>query len=163
MPIRPATPADCPAIARIWNAIIRDTVITFNPVEKTVPELEALVQTRQADGHGFFVAEEDGQVLGFCTYGQFRAGLGYARSMEHSINLAPEARGRGLGRALLDVAEAHARAAGVHLMVGAITASNRESIAFHEGMGYSHVGYMPEAGWKFGCYHDLVLMQKHLA
>lgn len=161
--IRPALPDDCPAIAAIWNEIIRTTTITFNPNEKSVAELQALLAQRQADGHGFFVAESEGKVLGFCTYGQFRAGAGYARSMEHSINLAPEARGLGLGRGLLAVAEDHARAGGAHVMVAAITGANSESITFHARLGYEEVGRMPEQGWKFGQYHELVLMQKLLS
>lgn len=160
--IRPARTDDCPAIAEIWNAIIRDTVITFNPVEKSVADLEDLLAQRQSAGHGFFVAEAGGAIIGFCTYGQFRSGAGYARSMEHSINLSPAARGRGLGRALLLTAEAHARAAGAHVMVAAITGSNAGSVDFHAALGYAEVGRMPEQGWKFGSYHELVLMQKIL-
>ncbi|MFA5538894.1 MAG: N-acetyltransferase family protein, partial [Gemmobacter sp.] len=113
-------------------------------------------------GQPFLVAEEGSTVLGFATYGQFRAGPGYARSMEHSINLAPKARGRGLGAALMRALEDHARAAGVRILVGGITATNAASLALHARLGYAEVGRLPDAGWKFGRYHELVFMQKVL-
>jgi phosphinothricin acetyltransferase len=121
-----------------------------------------MITTRQRDGHAFLVAEEDAALLGFASYAQFRAGLGYMRSMEHTINLAPAARGRGLGPRLLAALETHAARAGHHVMVAAITSANLASIAFHAGQGYAEVGRMPQVGWKFGQYHDLTLMQKIL-
>ncbi|MCC5967113.1 MAG: N-acetyltransferase [Natronohydrobacter sp.] len=160
--LRHATPDDAPAIAAIWNPIIRDTVITFNPLERSAEEIAAMIAARQGAGRAFLVAEQDGTCLGFASYDQFRPGPGNARSMEHTINLAPEARGKGAGRALLAALEDHARAAGHHLMIAAITGSNAASIRFHEVLGYIHVGTMPQLGWKFGKYHDLVLMQKFL-
>ncbi|WP_227426493.1 GNAT family N-acetyltransferase [Roseibaca sp. Y0-43] len=160
--IRPATAQDAPAICALWNPIIRDTVVTFNPVERTPEDIADMIATRQAGPGAFFVAEAAGTMLGFATYGQFRAGLGYGRCMEHSINLAPEARGQGLGPRLMAALEDHARQAGHHVMVAAITGSNDGSVRFHAALGYVHVGTMPQVGWKFGQYHDLVLMQKIL-
>lgn len=160
--IRPATAADAAAICAIWNPIIRDTVITFNPVERDTAAIAQMIATRQAGPGAFVVAEEAGRLLGFASYAQFRGGLGYARCMEHTINLSPAARGRGLGAKLMAVIEDHARAAGHHIMVAAITGSNDGSVRFHAAHGYVHVGTMPQVGWKFGRYHDLVLMQKTL-
>lgn len=160
--LRDATPADAPAICDIWNPIIRDTVITFNPVLRSVAEVAAMITDRQAANWAFIVAETAGQVVGFATYAQFRAGQGYARCMEHTINLAPQARGSGAGAALLDMIEEHARARAYHVMVAAITGDNSPSIRFHSARGYVHVGTMPEVGWKFGRAHDLYLMQKIL-
>ena len=160
--IRPATAADAPAICALWNPIIRDTVVTFNPVERDPAEIAEMIATRHAGPGAFFVAEDADGLLGFAAYAQFRGGLGYARCMEHTINLAPAARGQGLGPRLMTALEDHARAAGHHVMVAAITGSNTGSVRFHAGHGYVHVGTMPQVGWKFGRYHDLVLMQKTL-
>ncbi|WP_134724698.1 GNAT family N-acetyltransferase [Paracoccus luteus] len=160
--IRTATTDDAAAIAAIWNPIIRDTAITFWPAERPAAEIAAMIAARQRDGHAFLVAEADWRLLAFGTYAQFRSGAGYARSLEHSIHAAPGARGRGVGRALLTALEQHARDAGGRIMIGAITASNAGSIAFHDRMGYGVWGRIPRAGWKFGQFHDLVLMGKDL-
>ncbi len=162
MILRDATAADAAAIAALWAPISRDTVITFNPHIRSAPEIAAMIATRQQAGHAFLIAEAEAALLGFATYGQFRGGAGYARTMEHTINLAPEARGRGLGARLLNALEDHAAAAGAHVMVAAITGDNAASIAFHLRHGYARIGTMPQVGWKFGRYHDLALMQKIL-
>lgn len=162
--LRDATAADAPAIGAIWNAIIRDTAITFWPTERSDDEIAAIIRERHAAGLAFLVAQSsDGGILGFATYSQFRGGAGYARSMEHTIHAAPEARGKGLGRRLLSAVEDHARAAGHRLMIAGITGSNEGSVAFHAALGYAEWGRIPAAGWKFGQFHDLVLMGKDLA
>lgn len=160
--IRPATPADVPAVTRIINQVIRETTITVTSVEKTEAEVLAMITDRRALGHELFVADLGG-VVGYATYAQFRPSPGYLRTMEHSVALAAEGQGRGLGRALMAAVEAHAHAAGAHVMVAAITADNLASIRFHKGLGYDQVGLLPQVGYKFGLYHDLVLMQKILS
>lgn len=160
--LRDARPDDVPAIAAIWNPIIRDTVITFWPTERTGPEIAALIRDRQSECRAFLVAEAGGAILGFATYSQFRNGGGYARSMEHTIHLAPKARNAGTGRLLLDALEDHARACGHRLLIGGITASNQGSLRFHARAGFAEWGRIPRAGWKFGAFHDLVLMGKDL-
>lgn len=161
--IRSAMPDDIPAIAAIWNPIIRDSVVTFRPTERSETDIAVLILDRQSAGHPFVVATGKDGVLGFATYSPFRSGGGYARSMEHTIHLAPEARGAGIGRLLLSAVEDHARACGHRLLIGAITASNTGSLRFHARTGYAEWGRIPCAGWKFGMFHDLVLMGKDLA
>lgn len=162
MILREATATDASAIGAIWNPIVRDTDVTFWPTERSEAEIAALIRDRQAAGHAFLLAQSGDQVAGFATYGQFRAGAGYAHSMEHTIHAAPDHRGKGLGRLLLSGVEAHARARGHRLMIGGITGSNSASIAFHAAMGYAEWGRIPAAGWKFDRFHDLVLMGKDL-
>lgn len=163
MILRDATIADVPAIAAIWNPIVRDTAITFWPDERSHDQIAALIADRQAAGQAFLVATEGERLLGFCTYAQFRGGAGYARSMEHTIHAAPDARGRGVGRAMLTAIQDHARQRGHRILIGGITGSNAGSIAFHRAMGYAEWGRIPAAGWKFGQYHDLVLMGRDLS
>lgn len=161
--IRPARPDDATRIAAIWNPIIRDTDITFSPVERSPADIATLIESRQADGHGFWVAETGGTVAGFVTYAQFRGGPGYVHSLEHTIHVAPDARGAGLGMALIGAAMDHARAQGARVMVGGITATNEPSLAFHRRAGFAEWGRIPAAGWKFGRWHDLVFMGRDLA
>lgn len=156
--IRPARPEDAPAIAAIWNHIIRDTLITFTTAEKDPAVLAAQI----AAGTPWWVAERDGAVVGHATYGQFRSGPGYARSMEHSIHLAPAAQGHGLGPALMAALETHARAAGVHVMVAGVSSENPAGQRFHARLGYVDCGRVAQAGHKWGRWLDLLLMQKIL-
>ncbi|MEM9436968.1 MAG: N-acetyltransferase family protein [Pseudomonadota bacterium] len=161
MTIRPAQSGDLPEVMRIWNTAIRETNQTFNSQEKTLPEIEALMAQRAADGHALLVVEA-GVIVGFGTYGQFRGGVGYARSMEHTLYLDAGTRGQGLGRELLRALEDHARMGGAHSLIGGIAGENEGSIRFHEREGYTRVATIPEVGFKFGRYMDLVLLQKIL-
>ncbi len=160
--IRAAELSDCAAIAAIWNPVIRDTLVTFNAVEKTVQGLAEVLAEKAGAGQPFLVAEAAGELLGFATYGQFRGGVGYARTMEHTIILGAAARGRGLGRALMAGIEAHGLAAGVHSLWAGVSAANPAGRAFHAAIGYREVAVLPEVGFKFGQWLDLVLMQKIL-
>jgi len=122
-----------------------------------------MIADKAAAGHAVIVAEAGGALLGYATYGQFRGGVGYARSMEHSIALAPDARGRGVGRALLTVIEDHARAGGAHSLFAGVSGENPEGQAFHAANGYALVAVIREVGFKFDRWLDLVLMQKILS
>ena len=160
--LRPAVPADYPAILAIWTPIIADTTVTFSSELKTLETVAEYIEGRQAKGREFFVAEVDGTVAGFASYDQFRGGNGYVHAMEHTIVLGPSARGRGIGRALMAAVEDHARARGAHTMVAGVSGENAAGIAFHAAVGYAHVGRLPQSGRKFDRWLDLVLMQKIL-
>lgn len=158
MRIVPATDAHLPAIAAIWNPVIRDSTITFTTDEKTPEALAAWLTA----GPPRLAAEAEGRLLGFAAWGPFRGGPGYARIAEHTIFAAPDARGRGVGRALMTALEAEARAQGLGSLVGGISGENEAAIAFHTRLGYREVGRVPRAGWKFDRWIELVLMQKPL-
>lgn len=160
--IRPAEARDAAAVAAIWNPVIRDTAITFTTLEKTPEGLAAAFAASAAEDRAFLLAEEGGAVLGFATYGPFRGGPGYARTMEHTVILGPQARGRGVGRALMAAVEAHARARSIHSLWGGVSAENPDAVAFHRAIGFAEVARLPEVGFKFGRWMDLVLVQKIL-
>ncbi len=162
MNIRPARPEDAEQITAIWNPYIRDTAATFNSVEKTAPALRDDIMAKAEAGHAFLVVERDARIAGFGLYGQFRAGVGYAHSMEHTLYLSRQVCGHGAGRALLEALETHARARGAHSMIGGIGSENQGSIAFHAALGYAEVARVPQVGRKFQRWMDLVLMQKML-
>ncbi len=159
MIVRVARSADAQAICDIWNPIIRDTSVTFTDEVKTAPEISELIKLRAG---AFWVAEHGGKVGGFATYFAFRGGSGYLRSKEFSINLAPEMRGQGMGRALMNTLEAHAREQGVHSLIGAVSGENPAGQTFHQQLGYRHIATLPQVGFKFRRYIDLILMQKIL-
>ncbi|GGD44635.1 GNAT family N-acetyltransferase [Sinisalibacter lacisalsi] len=160
--IRPARAEDAAPIAGFWNPLIRDTAVTFNSAERSEAEIAASIAEKARSGHGFFVAEAGGAVVGFVSYGQFRAGVGYARTMEHTIILAGDGRRNGLGRALLGAAEDHARSGGARMMIAGVSGENTDGIAFHARMGYAEIARLEGVGWKFGRAMDLVLMRKTL-
>ncbi|MCM2563819.1 GNAT family N-acetyltransferase [Lutimaribacter sp. EGI FJ00015] len=156
---RPAQPGDAAALLPIVNHVIRDTTVTFTNREKTESDMRDEIAAR---GSAFLVAEEAGHILGYASYAQFRGGPGYARTMEHSIALAPAARGHGVGRALIEAMCDQARGQGVHVMIGGISAENVTGLAFHGRLGFVETGRLPQVGFKFGRYIDLVFMQKFL-
>ncbi len=159
--IRPARPGDAAQLASLMNHWIENTAITFNPIPKTEADIRKMIAAKAAAGHGFFVAtDEAGLVIGQASYGQFRAGVGYKTCMEHSISVVPGV--RGVGRALMTVIEDHACKAGAHQMIAGVSGENPEGRAFHERLGYRLIATVPEAGFKFGRFMDLVLMQKFL-
>ena len=80
--IRTATVKDAEQIAAFWNSEIRETLITFNSVEKSPSDIASMIVAKSEEGFGFLVAEELGQILGFATYGQFRGGIGYQHTAE---------------------------------------------------------------------------------
>lgn len=162
MTVRAATSADAKAICAIWNPTIRDSVATFNSQEKSTADVIALIEQRRSSGYEFLVAEDDDQILGFASYSQFRGGIGYAKTMEHTVILAPQAQGRGVGRALMQAIEDHARGQGYHSMFAGVSGENPAAIAFHAALGYRQVAVLPEVGFKFGRWMDLHLMQKLL-
>ena len=159
MIIRTAIVADAPQIAELWNPLIDATSITFTSEKKTIDGLEAVIRAR---GDAFKVIEEGGTLQGFATFFQFRAGPGYARTMEHSIILASQAQGRGQGKKLMAALEAEARQSGVHSLWAGVSGQNPAGVAFHRKIGFDVIARLPQVGYKFDRWIDLVLMQKIL-
>jgi phosphinothricin acetyltransferase len=162
MQLRPIRPADYEAILTLWNREIASGISTFSSTVHTCESLTALVAHRMAAHRPFLIVESAGAVLGFATYDQFRASNGYRISMEHSVLLAPEAQGQGIGTMLMGAIEEHARQAGHHMMIAGISGENLPAIAFHSALGYSDAGRIVECARKFDRWFDLVLMQKRL-
>lgn len=162
MTIRPARSEDAAEIAEIWNHNIRHTANTFTTDLKTIDSLCDVITQREKEGKAFFVAELNGHIAGFATYFQFRSGPGYAHTAEHSLMLAEGLQGRGIGRALMEELEQHARAAGIHSLIAGVSGENSSGAAFHKSIGYSQIAVLPEVGYKFGRWMDLVVFQKLL-
>nr|WP_199067932.1 GNAT family N-acetyltransferase [Chromobacterium sp. ASV5] len=160
MHIRDANLEDLAAILDIYNEVIATTTAIYNDDPLTAGEFAVWFQDRTSAGYPILLAEDDdGRVLGFSSFGDFRARPGYRFTVEHSVHLAPEARGQGIGTALVQALIPRARALGKHTMLGAVDADNHGSIRFHEKLGFAQVGRLPQVGFKFGRWLDLVYLQ----
>ncbi len=168
--VRPCEARDLAAIAELFNELIPTTTVAWTDVLTSADERAAVLAEHHDHGFPVLVAVEGSgtpteTVLGVASYSAFRNRLrfeGYRFSVEHSIHIRGERRGVGIGRTLLTGLMDHARDAGVHVMVGAIDADNEDSLRFHERMGFTEVARMPETGFKFGRWLDLVLVQRIL-
>ncbi len=155
--IRAADPDDAPAIAALWNAVIAQPHITFTTDTKSDAAVAQMIAERAG---AFRVAHIEGAVAGFATFGSFRSGPGYRHTAEHSIMLGPQARGQGLGHALMAALESDAAACEIHLLVAGISGGNPDAVAFHNRLGFAQSGRIPQAGYKSGKWFDLILMHK---
>ncbi len=161
--IRPAQETDLPAIVDIYNQAVRDTTAIWNDKEVDLNNRVAWFRDRLAAGFPVIVAvNKADEAIAYASYGPFRPFDGYAKTIENSIYVAPAAHGQGLGKLLLQALIDHASGAGFHIMVAAIEAENTISIRLHEKFGFSETGRMPQVGYKFGRFLDLVLLQRSL-
>lgn len=161
--IRPSRDEDLPAITRIYGHHVLHGTGTF---ETTPPSVEDMT-ARRADVLGkqlpWLVVEDDGQVLGFAYGNWFKPRPAYRFSVEDSIYLAPEAAGRGLGKALLAELLAVLERGGTRKVMAVIgDSANAGSVGVHKALGFEHVGVVQSCGWKFERWLDIVLMQKTL-
>ena len=159
MIIRDAIAADLPAILQIFNQIVAETTAIYDQALSTLEQRAAWLNERTATGFPVLVADKDGSVVGFSSYGPWRARWGYRYTVEHSVHVHADHRGCGVGSALVEALLPRARAAGVHVMIGGIDAENRGSIRFHERLGFVEVAHYREVAHKFGRWLDLVSMQ----
>ena len=160
--IRNATESDAGAIAQLLRPVVLQSTITFLSTPKSRDDIVADLRAKANAGHGMLVAHRGGALLGMAGYGQFRGGNGYAHAYEHTIVLAPEARGKGVGRQLMARLEAHAKASGGHTLWAGVSAENPDGVAFHTRVGFEFIATLPEVGRKFDRWIDLVLMRKQL-
>lgn len=161
--IRPSTDADLPAIQAIYAQAVLEGTGTF---ETEVPGVDEMARRRQevlSRQLPWLVAERDGVLLGYAYANYFRPRLAYRFCVEDSIYLAPAAQGQGVGRRLLTELVARCEAAGARQMLAVIgDAANAGSIGVHTALGFQHTGVLKSAGWKFGRWLDVVLMQRPL-
>lgn len=151
---------DVPALLDIYNHEVENGVATLDLEPRTLEQWTAWFDSHQNDLHPLFVAELDGRPVGYTTLSPYRPKDAYRSTTELSVYVSPEARGRGLANTLLDALIGHARASEeIHLIVSVITGNNAASMALHERYGFEKCGAVHEAGFKMGCYHDIVFYE----
>ncbi|MDX6182827.1 GNAT family N-acetyltransferase [Flavobacterium sp. Fl-77] len=157
--LRPATTDDLEKILEIVNHSILHTTANYNYDIQTLEVQTKWFEDKKAKNLPIVVADLDGEVIGFGSYGQFREKIGYQYTVEHSVYVVESAIGKGVGGKLLTELIRLAKQQGIHVMIGAIDADNAGSIAFHEKYGFVVTGTLREVGYKFDHWLDLVFMQ----
>lgn len=148
------------AILDIFNDAILNTTALYDYKPRTPQSMTEWFDTKRAGNFPVIGAvNDDGALLGFASYGKFRPHAAYKYSVEHSIYIHREHRGRGLAPLLMQHLIDTARQQDYHLMVGGIDATNATSIRLHERLGFTHAGTIRQAGFKFGRWLDLAFYQ----
>lgn len=148
------------AILAIFNEAILNSTALYDYEPRDLEFMAGWFAAKRRDGFPVIGCEGgDGRLLGFATYGTFRAWPAYKYSVEHSIYIEREHRGQGLGGQLLGALIEAAGRQGKHTLIAGIDLENAGSIALHERFGFERAGVIRQAGFKFGRWLDLVFYQ----
>ena len=151
------------AILDIFNEAIVNSTALYDYKPRALETMAPWFATKRANAFPVIgMEEDDGGLLGFATYGTFRAWPAYKYTVEHSIYIDARYRGAGLGRKLLEQLIVKAGEQGVHAMVGGIDVENSASIALHSRLDFEHAGTIREVAFKFGRWRDLAFFQRIL-
>ena len=151
------------ALLGILNEAIVNSTAIYDYLPRPAASMPEWFAAKRAAAYPVLGMESpDGTLLGFASYGRFRPHAAYKYSVEHSVYVHHEHRGRGIGARLLAALIERARAQDLHLLVGGLDAANAASIALHRKLGFAHAGTITQAGFKFGRWLDLAFYQLHL-
>ena len=157
--IREATESDLPAMLEIYNDIIVNTTAVWHDEPHTLAMRKEWFEQRKQQGLPIFAALEDEKILGFSTIGSFRPWPGYRYTVENSIYVAKESRGKGVANSLMPPIINAAKELNLHAIVAGIEATNTTSIALHNKFGFVEVAHFKEVGFKFGRWMDLKFLE----
>lgn len=162
--IRPATPDDIPAIARIYGHAVRHGTASFELDAPDDAEMARRMKTIRDGGFPYLAADVDGRLAGYAYAGLYRVRPAYRFTLEDSVYVAPDMHGHGVGRALLERLVGECTALGFRQIIAVIGDSTRQqpSIRLHAACGFATIGTFPNVGYKFGEWLDSVYMQRAL-
>lgn len=161
--LRPASLADVVRLTEIYRESVLNGTATYELDPPSEEEMGNRVKNITRQGYPYIVAEnQDGHILGYAYGNAFRTRPAYRWLVEDSIYLAPEARGMGIGKALLNELLTLCEGLGFRQMVAVIGGASPASIAVHSSCGFQHGGIMKATGFKLGQWLDTVIMQKEL-
>ena len=159
MQIRDAAPTDFDEITAIYNEVLKNTTAIYNERAESCQDRLAWRNARLAQGYPVLVATDENRVLGFGSFGDFRPWPGYRLTVEGTVHIHADARGRGVGTQLLRAIVDRAQTLGKHTMIAGVDSENTASIRFLERFGFQQVGHLHEVGFKFQRFLDLIFMQ----
>ncbi|MED0960722.1 N-acetyltransferase family protein [Bacillus paramycoides] len=160
--IREATQKDLTFILDIYNDAILNTTAVYAYKPVTLENRIDWYEQKQADGYPILVYELDNKVVGFATFGPFRAWPAYKYSIEHSVYVNKEYRKNGIGTSLMKALIAIAKEREYMTLIAGIDAENEKSIAMHKNFGFVYSGTISKAGYKFNRWLDLAFYQLEL-
>jgi L-amino acid N-acyltransferase len=151
--------AHAAAILEILNEAIANSTALYDYKPRALESMVGWFKAKESGRFPVIGAIDDEKLLGFASYGTFRAWPAYKYTVEHSVYVHRDHRGKGLGAALMKSLIDAAREQQYHVMIGGIDAANRASVALHEKLGFVHAGTIRDAGYKFGRWLDLAFYQ----
>lgn len=157
--IRHATEDDLPAILEIYNDVILHTTAVYDYEPHTLEMRRQWFITKKEQGFPVFVAADDEKLVGLSSIGPFRAWAAYKYSVENSVYVSADSRGRGIGKLLIPPLIVVARELGLHTIIAGIDAANEASLKLHEHFGFKEVAHFREVGYKFDRWLDLKFLQ----
>jgi phosphinothricin acetyltransferase len=162
MLIRDAIASDLPEILGIYNDVVNTTTAIYDERESTLDERRAWFEDRQRRGLPVLVAEWNQEVAGYSSFGEWRSRWGYRYTVEHSVHVRADYRGRGFGCALVEALFPPAAKLGMHVMIAHIDSAATASVRLHAKLGFEMVGTFRQVASKFDRWLDLVAMQRTL-
>jgi phosphinothricin acetyltransferase len=161
--IRHANATDLPAVLDIYNHAIINTTAVYQEDVHTLSMRESWFMDKLKNGYPVFVATEANKVIGFSTYGPFRNWPGYRFTVEHSVYVHVDHRGKGVGKLLVQSVISHARDKGLHALIAGIDSESEGSLKLHQSLGFTEVAHFKQVGFKFGRWLDLKFLEMLLS
>ena len=159
--IRDVTSGDAEQICRIYNYYIEETIITFEEEPLVSAEMERRIR-EVTNEHPWIVYEEKGKILGYAYAHTWRSRSAFRYSLESTVYLDPEEKGRGIGSKLYARLLEILKDQGIRMVIGVLSLPNEASRKLHEKFGFEKVAHYPEVGFKFGEWIDIGAWQLKL-
>lgn len=161
MTIRDARRSDVPAMLAIYAPFVEHTAVSFEYDVPTEAEFARRLEEHQA-AFPWLVCEENGRVMGYAYAGRAFERAAYGWNAEISCYLAPELRGRGVGRRLYARIEEILTRLGYYKLFAVVTSANAPSVAFHRALGFRDAACFRNVGYKQGGWYDVLWLEKTL-
>ncbi|MCQ2429839.1 MAG: N-acetyltransferase family protein [Clostridia bacterium] len=166
-----ASPSDAEELLAIYAPYVENTAISYEYVPPTAEEFRRRIE-KVLTAYPYLTVREDGHILGYAYASRFKERKAYDRSVELSVYVRADCRGRGIGRMLYTEMEKRLPACGVTNLYACIAVPSLEkgpdeyasydSVKFHTAMGYAMVGRFAGCACKFGRVYDMVFMEKRI-
>jgi phosphinothricin acetyltransferase len=161
--IRDLIPNDLPQVTAIYADAVVNGTASYELVSPDLEEMSGRFAALKAKGYPYLAAvDEKGSLAGYAYASAFRTRPAYRWLVEDSIYIAPSARGRGVGKALLRELLIRCEALGFRQMIAVIGGASEASMAVHRSCGFEPAGRLVGTGFKHDLWLDTVFMQKVL-